>query len=409
MSTNFNIVKKKKDEDDEDFMDEDEIEEEESKKSSGSLDQNAKRRMILFMGVIIGGLLLLFLVLYIVSLFSHPSYKYEDIENILEKAAIAYFKENDSYLPVNDGDIVEVDSSNLVQTGKMRDLSEYTPYGVLCSATVQVEKSGTEYLYTPYLNCGDQYTTIDFSKKITQDSNNIVTEGYGLYSMNGEYVYRGETVNNYVKLGEQLWRIVKINSNNNAVLIHDTGITYETQAWDDRYNETSKFKSGINQYSNSRIYEYLVNAYTSPTKNAVEFLLTDEDKAKIVSYNLCIGKRSVNSEGNQNTEECSSVLRDQKYGLLTLSEYMAASVDSSCKTATSPSCINYNYLVTKYDWWLATASKDDNVKVFKVKFGGKISLEDANNIGIVRPVIYLNSRVLYKSGSGTLADPYIIR
>jgi DNA-binding transcriptional MerR regulator len=30
---------------------------------------------------------------------------------------------------------------------------------------------------------------------------NIVTSGYGLYSVNGSYVFRGEKVNNYVKLG----------------------------------------------------------------------------------------------------------------------------------------------------------------------------------------------------------------
>ncbi len=408
MSTNFNIVKKKKDDDEEDFMDEDEIEESESK-SSGTFNQDAKKRMILFMGILLGGLLLLFLVLYIVSLFSHSTYQYEDIENVLKNAAIAYFKENDSYLPVNDGDIVEVDSSNLVATGKMRDLSEYTPDGVLCSATVQVEKSGTQYLYTPYLNCGDQYTTMDFSKKLTQDSNSIVTEGYGLYSMNGEYVFRGENVNNYVQLGDQLWRIVKISSNNNVVLIHNTGITYEIQPWDDRWNESTKYSSGFNQYKNSRIYEYLLNAYQSPSENASKLLLSDEDKAKIVSYNLCIGKRSANSEGFQNKEECAEVLPDQKYGLLTLSDYMAASVDPNCKNANSQSCLNYNYLVTKFDWWLATASKDDNTKAFLVDYGGKVSLTEANHFSIVRPVVYLNSRILYKSGSGTLEDPYILK
>ena len=49
----------------------------------------------------------------------------------------------------------------------------------------------------------------------------IVTSGYGLYAVNGNYVYRGELVNNYVKFGKTLWRIVKITSNNNIVLISD--------------------------------------------------------------------------------------------------------------------------------------------------------------------------------------------
>jgi hypothetical protein len=47
----------------------------------------------------------------------------------------------------------------------MKELSEYTQEGVVCSGTVQVEKTGTDYLYTPYLNCGENYATVELYKK----------------------------------------------------------------------------------------------------------------------------------------------------------------------------------------------------------------------------------------------------
>ena len=407
MGTNFNIVKKSKSEEEEnDFLDEDDIEVEE--KTSSVLDKTAKKRMFLFMGIISGVVLLLFFVLFLVSMFSHRTYSYENIETLLQSAAESYFKDYPESLPVNDGDIVEIDSSNLVAAGKMKDLSEYTAEGVLCSATVQVEKSGTEYLYTPYLNCGDSYTTVELAKKIVQDESNIVTSGYGLYSMNGAYVYRGEEVNNYIKLGDSLWRIVKITSDNNLVLIHDTGVMYNPQPWDDRYNEKTSYNSGFNQYSNSRIREYLNKIYESPSDDE-EKLLSKKNKAKLVSYNLCVGKRSASSEGLNNTEECSDVLRDQKYGLLTLSEYMSASLDAGCKNAGSLSCTNYNYLAKVKNWWLATGNKDDDVTVFKVNSSAMVKAEAAATYATVRPVVYLNSKVLYKSGNGTFEKPYKVK
>lgn len=406
MSSNFNMVKKpKKDEDD--FMDEDDIEVEEEK--TAVFDKAAKRRMLIFMGVIFGGMIFLFFILYLVSLFSHPVYEYSDIENVLRKAAISYFKDYPESLPVDDGDIVEIDSSNLVTAGKMKDLSEYTSEGVSCSGTVQVQNADGEYLYSPYLNCGDSYTTIELAKKIVEDEANIVNSGYGLYAMNGSYVYRGEDVNNYVKFGNSLWRIVRITSDNNIVLINDTGIAYNSQPWDDRYNEATGYKSGFNQYKASRIREYLNKIYESPDEDSGEKLLSKKDKAKILPFTLCIGKRSVNSEGNTSKEECSEVLGDQMYGLLTLSEYMTASLDSNCTKATSKTCTNYNYLSKVKDWWLATANKDDDITVFKINYNGLIVSESASNYSIVRPVVYLNNKVLYKSGNGTLKKPYKIK
>ena len=404
MNTNFNLVKKpKKEDDDDDLVDEEELD----SHSKGGMDDEAKIKMFKFMGIIVAVMIVVLLILYIVSLMSGTHYTYPEIENIMKEAAISYFKDHPETLPINEGSIVEVDVSNLIVAEKMKDLSEYTEEGVLCSGTVQVEKAGEEYLYTPYLNCGDAYQTIELYKKVVTEDN-LVTSGYGLYSVNGSYIYRGESVNNYVQLGKSLWRIVKVTSNNNLVLISNEGVTY-TQPWDNRYNEERLYEAGINQYSASRIKEYLEKIYSNPSSKDGEVILSKGDKAKMVSFNVCTGKRTSSSELKDNSEECIEVLQNQKMGLLTLSDYMYASLDPNCKSASSRSCKNYNYLVMNQDWWLATANKDDTSTVFSVSRNGNITAETAGNYAIVRPVITLNSKVLYKSGKGTLEKPYKVR
>jgi len=407
MSSNFNIVKKPKHEDDI-IEDEDEIELEEEKEDKKTSDL-ARKRMFKMMGIIVGGMVILLIILYVCSLFTSKNYSYQELEKILKDAAVSYFKDNPDSLPSSDGDVVEIDSSNLVVAQKMKDFSEYTTKdGVVCSGTVQVEKSGNDYLYTPYLNCGENYLTEEFYKRITADGN-IVTSGYGLYASNGGYAYRGEEVDNYVELDNSLWRIVKVTTNNEIVLISENGIEYSFQPWDDRYNESKRFSSGVNNYGASRIKEYLDKVYKNPSEKNGEDILSDNDKTKIVAYNLCIGKRSTNEEGSSNASECSEVLQDTKLGLLSLSDYMYASVDPNCKTASSKSCQNYNYLANKSEWWLATANKDDNSSAYKVERGGKISSDYCSSYTSIRPVIYLNSKVLYKSGKGTLEKPYKIK
>ena len=197
-------------------------------------------------------------------------------------------------------------------------------------------------------------------------------------------------------------------ANNNIVLISNEGVTY-TQPWDNRYNEERLYEAGINTYSASRIREYLDKVYNNPSANDGEDILSKSDKAKLVSFSVCTGKRTTDNESKDNSVECSEVLQNQKLGLLTLSDYLYASVDPNCKSASTKSCKNYNCLTMKEDWWLATANKEDTSTVFSVSRSGNVTAETAGNYAIVRPVIYLNSNVLFKSGNGTLEKPYKVR
>ena len=400
---NFNLVKKPKKEEEDNIVDEEEDIELDEDKSSPN--QDAKKKMIKFMLIIICGLVFLLIILYVASLLSPKSYTYEEVETILKNAAQSYFTDHPESLPKAEGTIIEIDSSNLVEAGKMNNISDYMN-GAICTGTVQVELSGTEYLYTPYLNCGEIYSTVELANKVLNES--TVNSGYGLYSTNTGYAFRGEDVNNYVQLDKSLWRIVKVTSNNNLVLISAEGVPY-TQYWDNRYNEERLYEAGINQYDASRIKDYLNKIYTKPSEEDGEVLLSNSDKAKMISFNVCTGKRSINSETKNNTEECTKYIQNQKMGLLTLSDYLYASIDPNCKSASTKSCKNYNYLTLKEDWWLVTANKDDTSTVFAVSRSGNVTAENASNYAIVRPVIYLNSRVLYKDGNGSKDKPYTVR
>ncbi len=385
--------------------DDDEEDEEESKTSKNKGQDDFKKFIIKLVLIVVGGMILLFVVLSIASLFTKGNYSYEKIEEIMTNAAKSYFKEYPESLPKKENQIVEIEATTLAQAGKMKDLSEYTKQGVTCTGKVSVAKSSEDYIYTPSLNCGDAYTDKTLATAVKEDSK-VTTSGYGLYNMNNNFVFRGEEVNNYVSINENLWRIVKIDSNSNVYLIKEDYIGYAA-SWDDRYNSELKYNVGINNYSASRIKEYLSELYNTTKEDLI--FLTDTDKTKLSSYEVCTGKRTINSTTNTNELECKSTVAGQKLGLLTVSDYINASIDPNCTSPESPSCQNYNYLTVKYRWWTVTAEENSSSSVLLVNEKGKIISAKCYEYNYIRPVIKLSNRIMINSGNGTEENPYILK
>jgi len=406
MSSKFNIVNKpKKIETEEETEEETELEEEIEKKEK---DQNAKKKMMKFMMFFIIGFVVLILIIFLCTLLINKKYTYEEIELVLKDAAIAYFADHKDYLPQNDGDVMMVEAVNLSVEEKMKPLSEYTEEGVACNGYVEVQKVGEEYVYTPYLDCGEAYTTIELYKQITTNEN-VVTSGYGLYSLNGYYTYRGENVNNYVQLEKALWRIVKITPGNNIVLIKaETDDTF--QPWDDRYNKLAGYNSGINTYGSSRIKESLEKLYKSNTEEDSEIqILSNNDRVKTVPHNVCIGKRGENQVSKNGEVECKEIIKNQKISILPVYDFINASVDPDCTTPNSLTCENYNYLSNGKTWWTITADSATTYNAYEISEGGRIRSTSTNTYSNMRPVIHLNSRVMYKEGNGTKEKPYVLK
>ena len=403
MAMNFKIDNNKGKEliTEEDLDDTEEYEEIEEKSSSSSNNNSEKKKLIKLLSIFLGVVILFIVVMILLTSCSAGNKTYEEIEQIMAEAAESYFNDHQESLPKKDGGNQTIDASVLVAEGYMKDLSSYT--SSTCTGSVNVKKSSETYIYTPNLNCGDAYISAELADKI-KDDNGIVSSGYGLYNKNGNYVFRGEKVNNYVQLDNALWRVVKITTSDNVVLVLNEPLAM-TAPYDNRFNEKANYKSGINNYSASRIKESLLEEYDKE-----ESFLSDNDKGKTINFNICVGERGLAEKGVEQAIECKNVIQDQKVGLITVSDYMNASIDTGCVTAGSKNCQNYNYLNgPKSEWWTSTPSKTDSYHAYMVSINNGIKDTETYNYGALRPVIYLNSNVLYKSGTGTETDPYIIK
>ena len=225
--------------------------------------------------------------------------------------------------------------------------------------------------------------------------------------MNGEKVYRGDDVNNYVQLDNALFRIVKVTSDNKILLILDETDSSISTYYDNRYNTDRGFNSGFNDYKISRMYEYLDNLYN----NRLDVqLLSNNDKEKLTPFNLCIGKRTSSDTTNNNSIECSEVLENQMIGLLTVSDYLNASLDVNCRKTIDRSCQNYNYLkLSSTDWWLVTGNSLNSYEAYYVRSGGYLDESNASSYKKVRPTIMLDNNVMIKSGNGSSSNPFILK
>lgn len=373
---------------------------------NNKLNEDAKKKLYKILFIIAGAFIIIILLILIASLFTKKSYTYADIEKIMKNAAIEYFNEHKNYLPKSNGDTVEVNVTNLIVEEKMKDLSEYTKSNIACKGYVEVEKRDSSYIYSPFLNCGDNYETIELYKKLTKEKN-LVTEGYGLYNLNSEYTYKGEKVKNYLQLNNNLWRIVKVNSDNSILLVSNESLNGSLQ-WDNRYNTQKGYNIGINNYPTSRIKEALDEVYKGIYKNN-EKLLSAEDKEKIKPFTQCISKRDKLDQTKDNSTECIEKYENQKLGLLTVSDYLNASVDKNCNNTISAECQNYNYLQEEKDYWLATTNSQNTYEVYIVLADGGIELRYATSSAYIKPTITLKSNVLYESGNGTKSNPYKIK
>lgn len=367
-------------------------------------NKDMKKKLMRMMLIVVGVLVVFLIIILIMSFFKNGYKTYEEIEQDLKNAAIEYYEVQSGLLPREEGETITVRASTLADAELMKPLSELRE-GENCSGRVEVTKVGDNIIYTPYLECGDNYTTKELYKAVLEQG--IVISGNGLYDLNGEKVYRGDDVNNYVSLDNAIYRIVKVSPNNKMLLILNEVDSTLSSYYDDRYNPAKRFNSGFNDYRISRIKEFLDDLYSS--KNDIK-ILSKNDKEKLASFNLCIGKRNATETNNTNAIECSDVLENQMIGLLTASDYMNASLDVNCKATTDKSCQNYNYLRLKEtEWWLLTGNAANDYEAYVVKSNGYIDINTTSGYKKIRPTIMLNNNVMIKSGNGSASNPFILK
>lgn len=369
--------------------------------------EKARKKLLKIVGIISIVLIVIFLIILVGTMLVGTTYTFDQMELELKNAAIKYYQVQDALLPANEGEKSEVDAATLSsdEYKLMKPLSKMRK-NTQCSGTVVVQKINNEYIYTPYLDCGNSYKTKELFNAV-KDENKTVTSGNGLYEMNGELVFRGDNVNNYVQLSKGLFRIIKITSENKILLIPEFE-EYYYNTWDDRYNTELGYSAGINDYRLSRIKDTLLDIYNG---NVSKFILLDEtDKQKLTTYSLCVGKRGKKETNNTSEVECADKMDNQMIGLLTASDYMNASTDANCTTTTSKSCQNYNYLKVKdSNYWLITATNENTAIVYYINNEGYVAESNASSLSMIRPTIMLNNNVMIKGGKGTESDPFILK
>lgn len=377
------------------------------------------KKIITMAGIMLAVIVIILVAIIVVAVINGGSLSFDKLENKLASAAENYYYDNEDKLPKKVGETITIEASKLVSEGYIDELSEYTDEGVKCDAEVIVGKTASGYDYVTSLDCGEDYKTEFLADKLISET---VTAGSGLYKVEdvvvegtelGEdetgydlstnelmsgYIYRGETVNNYVEIDEELYRIVKIDGNKDLMLMKEEVLLVDI--FDDRYNSELDEYYGINDYTVSRVYEGITQDYQSYEDDA--FI-----KQKAVNKNVCIGARSEDETSTDGSVECSKVMKDQYYSLIPIYDIMNASLSKDCSTTISKGCTNYNYLL-KYDYyWTMTTSTVNSYSAYRVDEG--IEASGLYTSGAYRYVVYLSNRVVFVEGTGTFDDPYIVK
>jgi len=360
------------------------------------MNEKLKKIIIMVAGIFIVFILFLFLVSSCQSKLTP-----EKLETEIVNKVTNYYSLHEEELPSNNSKIV-LSINDLATKGIIKSLDKLLEKNTNCSGNITIENNNGYFMYSPSLSCTSPTST--YITNTLKDSllENVVTTGSGLYNLNNEYYFRGETVNNHIIFDGIKWRITKINSDGTIRLLEDN--RRPTVVWDDRYNSTKLSATGINKFINnglnSKIKDYLENIYNT------EDVLSENGKGYIKPTTLCIGKRSLEETNNTGAIECSEKLENQYVGLLQVNEFLIGSLDPNCTKTNSIECTNYNYLAKFTNaYWTITGNSENDYQVYKIS--NNVMASNANNHGMARLVINISENTNV-SGQGTEADPYIV-
>ena len=218
-------------------------------------------------------------------------------------------------------------------------------------------------IYNPKVDSGDG--SVLLARDIVGKTEFATDEEDGLFSSSGNYIYKGDIKNNYLKYNNMLWRIVRINADNSLDIILDDYITL--LPWD----------SKVTSFTESEIYKYLNNDFLD---------LLDQDLLNKTSF--CTDKLS-----SLTSITCEGQNSDGYVKLLDVANYL-----NSVNKGKS-------YLVSSDEiFWLADYSDD---KIWHTN-GTNVSQSEVNSFYEIRPMVRLRSTTIYTSGDGTKEKPYLV-
>lgn len=241
------------------------------------------------------------------------------------------------------------------------------------------------------------------------------TSGVRKVSLNNidNYYYYGDNPHNFIYYNCtnskdittcELWRII-------GTVYDNENESFLTKIIKDTPINSSTYSNSTYTWSTSDIKEYLNKEYKL-SANVKEYPFKQEN---ITDTHLTL------SSGVSYLEESNK----DKVLIMNLSDYLNA---SSCTNLSinnySESCLKNNWLNNGVHSWTMTAHEvektipstseentNETIKITNEVFSVSDTIEPlkVNTSLSIRPVVYLNSRMLITSGTGTIEDPYIIK
>lgn len=239
---------------------------------------------------------------------------------------------------------------------------------------------------------------------LTKVGTDIAVENEGLIKSSDDigvsYYFRGNIPNNYVKINDLLWRIVRINGDGTTRLVLNDTIKNTIN-----YYNTSELKDNFNE---SSIYSYLNSWFEENLRNYTKYIantrycndVSHDDAYTFLNYTRIVTNKIP-------TLNCLSNSITSKIGILSVDEVVLAGA-STDKNNNSYYLYNANFTDS---WFTMSGAKgnDTSLNLFMVDQNGKVRSDIVGSAyHTVRPVINLikNAEV---TGSGTLEDPYLLK
>ena len=189
---------------------------------------------------------------------------------------------------------------------------------------------------------------------------------------NNDYYFYGNKVNNYLKYSNLTWRIIKITSNDELVLVLDSPIVNLAYGSDLLYDE-SYINMWLNNISNKENTGILENKLSNV--NLINTITCNDKVDNIEKYS------------------CKDTNDKYKIGIPSLTDYI--------NTGATDSFMNNGYYT-----YLSNVNSDSEIWYITDK--GKLNSSDGTDIFGIKPVITLPSNTPLISGDGSNKSPYII-
>lgn len=248
----------------------------------------------------------------------------------------------------------------------------------------------------------------------TQLGKEVATSNEGLISTidnkGVSYYYRGNIDNNYVRLGDYLFRIVRINGDGSVRIVLDgvleeqfpynTNVTKNDKIYEQALYENSSLLNELNNWYETKLYDY--SKYITNGDFCTDITFTNEING--IRYSSTFTRIYNDYEPSL---YCNGEIYSGKVGLLSADEVIFAGAtihDANDSFYLYNNSINGSYL-TSSSYFI---NSEENVVMMNILADGNLGdgvLRTKDSY--IRPVINIsvNSRV---KGEGTIDNPYII-